>query len=388
VRTEAEPRRSSPEKGTEPLRIAHVAQPTTEGVARCVGDLAKQQVAAGHEVVVCCPPVGDLPRWTLAAGASFEPWAATRSPGSQVLAEVRRLRLVLEGLPSEVIHLHSAKAGLVGRIVLRGRRPTVFQPHAWSWLAATGPVRAGALAWERRAVRWAHRIVCVSAEEVSLGRMAGVDAAYVVVPNGVDLDDYREVRQDGKAEARGLLDIGRDPVVVCLGRLSRQKGQDVLLQAWREVVAAIPAARLYLVGDGPDRAELESRAPAGVVFAGTRSDPGAWLAAADVVALPSRWEGMSMVMLEAMATGRPVVASDVAGASEALGDEAGAVIPPEDPRELASALLKRLGNPALAEAEGRAGRRRAEASHSLDASARSIERIYREVLGERGAPGS
>lgn len=93
-----------------------------------------------------------------------------------------------------------------------------------------------------------------------------------------------------------------------------------------------------------------------------------------------------MVMLEAMATGRSVVATDVAGATEALSDEAGAVVPPEDPHSLSSALIERLKNPVLANSEGAAGRLRAERDHSLGATARAMERLYRQVLASRGGP--
>jgi glycosyltransferase involved in cell wall biosynthesis len=384
LRTETAPARPERDEVPRPaLSIAHIAQSTTEGVARCVGDLAKRQVAAGHEVVVCCPPIGDLPRWALEAGAIFEPWPATRSPGPQMVAEVKRLRLLLDGLTSDLFHLHSAKAGLVGRMVIRGRRPTVFQPHAWSWLAASGPVKTGALGWERRAVRWTDRIVCVSDEEIRIGRSAGVAADYIVVANGVDLEDYPVAGEPERQAARARLGIDAAPVVVCLGRLSRQKGQDVLLRAWEKVSRAVPGSVLYLVGDGPERESLESAAPAGTIFTGSKPNAADWLAAADVVALPSRWEGMSMVMLEAMATGRSVVATDVAGAAEALSGVAGALVPPEDPQGLSSALITRLEDPDLATAEGRAGRRRAERDHSLDATAHAMERVYRQVLASR-----
>jgi glycosyltransferase involved in cell wall biosynthesis len=349
-----------------------------------VGDLAKRQVAAGHEVVVCCPPTGDLPRWALEAGAIFEPWPATRSPGPQIVAEVKRLRLLLDGLTSDLFHLHSAKAGLVGRMVIRGRLPTVFQPHAWSWLAASGPVKGGALGWERRAVRWTDRIVCVSDEEARIGRRAGVAADYTVVANGVDLEGYPAAGEPERRAARARLGVDAAPVVVCMGRLSRQKGQDVLLKAWEKVSTAVPGSVLYLVGDGPERADLERAAPESAIFTGAVPNAAEWLAVADVVALPSRWEGMSMVMLEAMATGRSVVATDVAGAAEALSDGAGAVVPPEDPQGLSSALIERLGNPDLAASEGRAGRMRAERDHSLEATARAMERVYRQVLASRG----
>ena len=367
------------------LRILHVAQPTTEGVARCVGNLAGRQIRAGHDVTVACPPGGDLPRWVLDAGAKLEPWPATRTPSPQVIAETRRLRSLIEGVDPELVHLHSAKAGLAGRMVVRGRLPTLFQPHAWSWLAASGPVRAGARNWERRAVRWTDRIVCVSEEEVRLGREAGVSARYEVVPNGVDLAAYPFADDTERRFARSRLGLNPDaPTVVCIGRLSRQKGQDVLIEAWPRVARTVDGARLYLVGDGPDRSELEAKAPGGVVFAGTKADVPDWLAAADVIALPSRWEGMSMVMLEAMATGRPVVASDVAGASEALRGDGGAVVPPEDNDALSTALIVRLEDPYRARNEGMAGRSRVEAAHSLEVAAQRTERIYYEVLEERG----
>jgi glycosyltransferase involved in cell wall biosynthesis len=121
-----------------------------------------------------------------------------------------------------------------------------------------------------------------------------------------------------------------------------------------------------------------------VTFVGTRADVEEWLAAADVVALPSRWEGMALTMLEAMARGRAVVATDVAGADEALGSEAGAVIPVEDVRALADALVVRLLDPARAAAEGAAGRARAERSHDARSTAAAAADLYADLIGRRG----
>lgn len=361
-----------------------MAQPTTEGVARCVADFAKRQMAAGHDVTVACPPGGDLPDWSRSGGARVVPWPARRSPGPWVLGETRRLGPIASpkdgSVGFDLVHLHSAKAGLAGRLALRGSVPTVFQPHAWSWLAAAGLVRGTARAWERAAARWTNRFICVSEAEADAGRAAGVTGRFEVIPNGVDLDAYPFAGRSERSEARGRLGLEETPTVVCLGRLSAQKGQDVLLRAWRAVAGRIEGARVVLVGDGPERARLEAEAGPGVLFAGNRTDPWDWLAAADVVAMPSRWEGMSMVMLEAMATGRPVVASDVAGAREALASEAGAVVPAEDPAALASALVARLADPDLAEREGRVGRERAERAHSLDATVARIEVVYRALL--------
>jgi glycosyltransferase involved in cell wall biosynthesis len=249
-----------------------------------------------------------------------------------VPAEVARLRRVLRAFDPDLVHLHSSKAGLAGRLALRGRVPTVFQPHAWSFAAVTGPVRAASLAWERLAVRWADVVVCVSEAECADGRAAGVDARYAVVENGVDLAAFAP---SSRGEARAALGLRGDrAVVVCVGRLSRQKGQDVLLAAARGLDADV-----WLVGEGPDEAALRAAAPPNVSFAGRRDDVAAWYAAADVVAVPSRWEGMALAALEALACGRPVVASDVTGM------RASDLVPADDAAALRTALAARLADP-------------------------------------------
>ena len=171
--------------------------------------------------------------------------------------------------------------------------------------------------------------------------------------------------------------------MVCVGRLTRQKGQDILLDAWPEILRRVPDARLALVGDGPMREALVQRAMPSVIFAGNRRDVDEWLAAADVVALPSRWEGMSLAMLEAMARARSVVASNVSGAWDALGSDAGAIVPAEDARALGAALTERLLDRARAEAEGRAGRAQVEARYDLRQTTTAIANLYLELRQNR-----
>ena len=265
---------------------------------------------------------------------------------------------------------------------MRGRLPTLFQPHAWSFLAVTGPVARAALGWERAAARWTDAIVCVSETERDQGARAGVAGTWAIVPNGVDLAAFAPRDQH---EARQALGEASGPLVVCVGRLSRQKGQDVLLRAWREVVESVPEARLVLVGGGPDEDGLKATAPEGVSFAGVSEEVSRWLAAADVVAVPSRWEGMSLSMLEALAAGRSVVTTDVPGAREAVAPDAGAIVPVEDPGALAAALVKRLEDHDLCEAEGRAARAIAEERFSLALSGERMLEVYRDVFARRSA---
>lgn len=347
------------------LSVLHVSQPVIDGVAVCVADLAAAQRERGWRVGVACPPNGPLTADARAAGAEVHPWPATRTPTAALAAELRRLRTIVGDFAPDVVHLHSSKAGLAGRLVVRARRPTLFQPHAWSFAAADGTMAAAARRWERLAARWTTALVCCSQAELDEGLAAGVRARGEVVPNAVPLDVLTPAGEAERASARERLGIDdRTALAVCIGRLSRQKGQDRLVDVWPSVRAAVAGAELVLLGEGPEHDALARRAPPGVTLAGRRSDVADWLAAADVVAAPSRYEGLSLALLEAMARGRSVVATDAAGMREALGS-AGAVVAQDDAGALVDALVARLSDADLAAAEGRAGRARAEAHHDL-----------------------
>lgn len=342
-----------------------MSQPTDAGVGRIVALLAADQVGRGWGVTVASPP-GRLADEASEAGAEWISWPARRSPGPSLAAEVLRLRRAVEAARPDVVHLHSSKAGLVGRLVVRGRRPTIFEPNAWSFHAVGGVVRWLTVRWERAATRWTTVTLCVSAAERAEGEREGIRADWRLIPNGVDTSALQPAGAGERASARSLLGIPAEaPFAVCVGRLSPQKGQDVLIGAWPGARSGQEDARLALVGDGPSYAELAHDLPPGVTLAGHRDDVSAWLAAADVVVLPSRWEGMSLALLEAMARGRSVVATDVAGARDALGESSSAIVPVESRAELAAAISARLADPALAAAEGAANRRMVEERFAL-----------------------
>ncbi len=325
------------------LHVSQVAE--YGGLTNCVADYVRLQVQQGWHVTVACPP-GDLQGLAAAAGAEVVSWQAARDPGPSVAREVLALRRLVAAAAPGVVHLHSSKAGLVGRLVLRGRLPTVFSPHSWSFHAVGGALRRAVVAWERAAARWTGVTVCVSEEERAEGVAAGVRGRYEVIPNAVDVAGLVHAGLD---RTRAREDLHLDPAAptaVCVGRLCRQKGQDVLLSAWGEVLEQVPDARLHLLGDGPDEAEV-ARAAAGldhVALAGAvpRDVALAYMVASDLVVLPSRWEGMSLALLEARALGTYVVSTDVAGAREGLAEGGGQVVPTEDPQALAAALVTAL----------------------------------------------
>ncbi|MFI1727617.1 glycosyltransferase [Streptomyces sp. NPDC020489] len=371
------------QSATDPRpRVLHLTQPVAGGVARVVTDLVRAQLAAGLEVAVACP-AGAFADGLRALGADVRRWRATRSPGPSLFGEVRQLAQVIEEVRPELVHAHSAKAGLAGRLAIRGRVPTVFQPHAWSFEAVDGVTAALALKWERWGARWASRVVCVSAAERATGVRAGIAGRWSVVPNGIDPARFRPAAVD-TVRASLLPDVGpADPLVVCVGRLCRQKGQDVLLDAWEAVRERVPRARLVFVGDGPERDRLAARAPESVVFAGAVADPVPWYQAADLVVLPSRWEGMALAPLEAMACGRPVVLTDVDGARESLPPDLAphCLVPPEAPAALAGAVAELLLDPLRREALGHQGRRHVLSTHDVRHTTEAVAGVYRELLG-------
>ncbi|MFJ9624090.1 glycosyltransferase family 4 protein [Streptomyces sp. NPDC101181] len=371
------------------LTVLHLVQPVDGGVARVVTDLVRAQAGSGLRPVVACPPDSPLAAGAVAAGAEVHAWAATRAPGPRLAGEVAAARRIVRASRPHVVHAHSAKAGLAGRMAVRGRVPTVFQPHAWSFEAVGGRTAELALGWERFGARWADHILCVSESERRTGQRAGICARWSVIHNGIDLDRFRPGGHADRAAARASLPLleGVDadaPLAVCVGRLTRQKGQDVLLRAWRDV--RVPGARLVLVGEGPDREALEASAPPGVLFTGASEDVRPWLHAADVLVLPSRWEGMALAPLEAMACGRAVVMTDVDGARESLppGDEEHCLVPPEDPAALTAALTSLLTDPELREAVSRRALRHTRAAFDVRRTAGAVAGLYQELVGMSG----
>lgn len=336
---------------TEPAASDHgldvliVSQPVSAGVAVCVRQLTEAAVAAGHHVTVACPPSseGPLADWTVAAGATHETVKLARSPALSDVGALWSLRRLARG--RDVVHLNSSKAGALGRVAVRliGRhRPAVvFTPHAWSWLVG-GRLAGVYRRIERVLAGSADVIVAVSEQEANQGRrLLGANAdRIVVIPNGVDRirfsPDGERARRDSTA-----------PLIVCVGRLCEQKGQDVAIEALGQV--GHDTARLRFVGDGPDREQLEvlavEKGVAGrIEWVGEVDDTSVEYRSADVVIAPSRWEGMSLVFLEALASGSAVVVSDVFGSEVVRG--AGMIVPPNQTRPLAEAIHSLLSDDA------------------------------------------
>ncbi|GGQ24193.1 glycosyltransferase involved in cell wall biosynthesis [Actinomadura coerulea] len=365
-----------------PLRVLHVSQPNAGGVAVYVGQAAGDQRRRGWEVAVACPPGGDLPERCMAAGVPWLNWDAGRAPGPRTLLEALSLRRLVKGFAPDVVHLHSSKAGLAGRLLRRPLgTPTIFQPHGWSWLAATGRLDTLSRLWERAGARWSDALVCVGTGELREGMRAGVRGPYRLVRNGVDRRRFTPADAAARLAARTRLGLeAAVPLAVCIGRLTRQKGQDVLVAAWPGVTARCPSAQLAIVGDGEDLDRLRGERVAGVRFVPAVEDPRDWLSASNLIVLPSRWEGLPLTALEALATGRPLVGTDIPGITEVVRPGLGALVPVEDPAALAEEMAGRLLFPGTAEREGRAAVA-ASAAYDIGRTVALLAAVTRDVAG-------
>ena len=268
----------------------------------------------------------------------------------------------------------------------------IHQPHGHVFYGYWGPRRTALfVALERLAARWTDTIVTLTPREVDehLARRIGRREQYAVVPSGVPTAQLRATAPS-RAAARARLGLAPGAfVVVGVGRLVPIKGFDLLVAALPALLARVPTAQVVLVGDGEERDALAVRAAALGVggrlrITGAVGDVTGHVAAADLLAAPSRNEGMGRVLVEAMALGLPVVGAAVGGIPDVIEDgECGLVVPPEDPAALAEALAE-LGVDAARRAKlGSAGRRRAEAFSTAVAGA-AMASIYDGLVRGKG----
>ena len=221
-----------------------------------------------------------------------------------------------------------------------------------------------------RMARLSRRVVCVSEAAAAASRLQGVPAARLeVIPNGVDLGRFDPLP----------VPEGTPPRLLFMGRLVPQKGVDVLFEALAGI-QDVPGLEARVLGDGPMRASLEQHplVRRGIVrMLGWQSDPGPHLAWCSLVVMPSRWEGFGLVMVEALASGRPVVASEVDSLPSLVGD-AGWLVMPDQPRELARAIEQALRDPDDLRARAARGPSRA-AAHGSDTMVARYADLWREL---------
>jgi glycosyltransferase involved in cell wall biosynthesis len=213
------------------------------------------------------------------------------------------------------------------------------------------------------------------------------DARCLAIPNGVDVERFLPASAPGRSQLRAALGFaGSECLIGCVASFTPVKRHAMLLEAFARVHRANPECRLVLVGDGPLRAEIETRArelgiSGAVHFLGARADIEQILPALDIFVLASSTEGMSNAILEAQACGLPVVATAVGGNPELIEHQVtGLLVPVDEAGALALALQDLAGDPGRRTALGAAASRMVARDHSLAAMAAAYGRLYHELV--------
>ncbi len=349
------------------MRVLHVDPERGWGGGEVqVLGLVTRQHAAGLDVALAAHPGGPLATRAAAAGVPTVALAVRNHVDALAGWRLRRL-----ARRADVVHFHTARAHALAPwlVGLRARR---IVTRRMDYVPRGGPLV------RLLYTRGVDAVIAISDGVRAALIAAGVPAARIaVVPSGVDLDRVA-APPGGRDVVRRELGVGdADVLVVAIGGLERRKGFDVLIDA----IAAVHApVRLAIAGDGGQRRALAAQGAARGVqltLLGFREEIASLLAAADIVAVPSRAEGLGIAALEAMAAARPVVASAVGGLPEAVEDGVtGMLVPAEDPAALASAIERLAGSPEARRTMGHAASARVRARFSLDAMAAGTHACY------------
>jgi glycosyltransferase involved in cell wall biosynthesis len=373
------------------------------GAQETVRTLAARLPGAGCPTVVCSFEDGPLRADIEALGIPVE----LLSPRRHGILSVRAFASEMHRYRGELLDLiarhgigvvQTQGLGTMDFLVMtlrRRRGPQVW----WTIQNANFELRREQLAshtWLFTTKRAAHRLlyrvgagrvdgVIVVSEDTkaSFDAIAGHSDKVVVVCNAVDVDRY-PVEVDRGALRRELgIEPGRQ-VITSVGTFKRQKGHRYLIEAMADLAPDLPDLHLLLVGDGELRPAIEADVRARglddrVSFLGTRRDVDRILAVSDVFVLASLWEGLPLALVEAMASGLPVVATEVSGTREVVVDgTSGLLVPPEDPGSLASAIRRVEADPDAAASLASEGRARVTAMFTAEAQAERLAALFRK----------
>jgi glycosyltransferase involved in cell wall biosynthesis len=355
------------------MRVLHVDPERDWGGGEVqVLALARALATRGIENTLVVDPDGRLRREAEQAGLATACLRVRNHVDATAGWTLRRL-----ARDADVVHFHTARAHALAPW-LRGRAVVRVVTRRMDYVPSGGP-----------AMRWLYnhsvdRVIAISQAVRAALLAAGVrEERIAVVPSAVDPS---RIQAAPGTRAAQRVAWGVDPadlVILVLGALERRKGQDVLLDALELLGGVATRVRVVLCGEGGERTALESRAATfggRVTLAGFQDDVAAPLAGADVVAVPSRQEGLGVAALEAMAAGRALVVSKVGGLAEAVVDgESGLVVPPDDAAALAAALTRLVTDATLRTRLAAAGQVRALSRYSIAAMAEGTLACYGET---------
>jgi glycosyltransferase involved in cell wall biosynthesis len=347
---------------------------------------------------------GALPRWVRSSFVSFSEGGRSaeflnqvREAGHGVIpleSDFPRVRATLRELcdrlrdaSAQLLLSHGYKSNILGRIVARKLGiPIVGVSRGWtgeSW-------KVSSYEWlDRIHLRFMDRVVCVSEGQAKKVRRLRVDRSRIrVIPNGARLNSFRDTDPEDRDRLRSFFPDFRDGdrIVLTAGRLSPEKGFDILIEASAKVRTEMPRTFFILFGEGSEKTKLQSlivkyKLADCFVLGGFRGDLDRFLPWVDLVVSSSHTEGLPNVLLEAASASRPIVATRVGGTPEVVGHRVnGLLVPAGNADELARAMVTVLDDPDLARGYGVAGRVRMEQRFSFEAQARAYRELFDELL--------
>jgi glycosyltransferase involved in cell wall biosynthesis len=331
--------------------------------------------------------------------------ALDRSPRREAVRTLRELRGVIDRTAPDLIHVSLYYAGILGRVAGRlAGKPvvttlvnTTYEPEWSRDNPRLTPLKVAAVRGiDGLTARWwgTWFVAVTEAVRTSAIRQLGISPAKVsVIPRGLELGQFVVPTTADVAALRR--EIGAEtafPLILSVGRLVPQKGHRYAIEAMRQIVARFPTAVYVIAGEGTLRPALTQQIHAAgmagrVRLLGARQDIPALLAAADLFAFPSLFEGFGGALVEAMAMGRPCVSARFAGSEELTdGGRTACLVPVASPEALADALSALAARPDEAVALGEAAQAWARARYDLDETIGALERLYERVLARRANP--
>lgn len=317
---------------------------------------------------------------------------------SRDLAAGRQLFRLLRAISPDIIHTHSSKTGILGRIAgrLSGVPVVIHMVHGYAFPFTTSKmVKLMYFLMEYIGGKFADVIVVLTEADrrMAIEKLRIPERKVMLIPNGIDTQGYSKSTGDQRASIRReQFGIVADDVlcVGMVGRLWEQKNAACLVRAAKRVIEkSDKPVRFYLIGDGKLRNELEQyiaqhKLGAQVHLLGWREDVPALLSAMDLFVLPSLWEGMPLAILEAMASGLAVVASDISGNNDLVThDETGMLFDADDDGQLADAVLTLQAMPERRKQMGELGRQRVIDNYQLHNRNLRISQLYLSLLADK-----
>nr|BAL55460.1 glycosyl transferase family 1 [uncultured Acetothermia bacterium] len=318
-----------------------------------------------------------------------------RSPVSlRNIIAYRKLKALLTQEQFDLIHVHTPMAAWLGRLAVKrtNQGPVLYTAHGFHFYrGAPWPYWLFYYPAERLAARWTDGLIVMNKEDLERAKHMGFkegENLFYIHGVGVDLERFSSVPENGALIQEELGLEAHNRVVTCVAEFIPRKNHDFLLDAWKLVAHAEEKAHLLLVGEGRLCKAIESRVQQDriprVHFLGFRRDVPSILAASDILVLTSKHEGLARCIMEAMAAGKPVVATDVRGSRDLVEHEVtGLLVQLGDVEGLAQAILRLIRDPELRQRMGQAGREKIKA-YSLDHVLQEMAIIYERYLLKKG----